>query len=177
MPNHFGERTGTHSTWLCTLRRDQGQILSQPPAKGQHSPHEDLLTDAVLSARKNANDQHCAIHQQHKNDHAQKEKQSKTSDRFPLLTWVLGHFCVYHFFSGTFLFFPFNLLHSLSLFVRRKMGVLGADRWIWLLFLGGLGLADRIKSTNCNFNDYGICFTLIPISCSRRDSQCVTSCV
>jgi hypothetical protein len=150
--------------------------LSQPPAKGQHLPHEDLLTDAVLSARENANDQHCAIHHQHKNDHAQKK--SKTFvDRFPSPlpgSWVISAYTTSSLELS--FFFPFNLLHSLSLFVRRKMGVLGADRWIWLLFLGGLGLADRIKSTNCNFNDYGICFTLIPILCSRRDFQCVTSC-
>jgi hypothetical protein len=92
---------------LHTQAASAGANLITTTVEGQHPPHEDLLTKAGLSARKYGKDQHCAIHRQHKNDHAQKEKQNFRSLPSPYLG--LGSFLRIPLFHKDFLFLSFNL--------------------------------------------------------------------
>lgn len=118
----------------------RGKLCHSHQRRFSSAPHENALIETWLSARVNAESQHCTFHRrQHKERPCTKRKSKTPSIASPLLlTWVLGHFCVYHLSSGSFL--SFNLL-SFHFSYEGRM-----EFWEPIvasgLFFFGRGLAD-----------------------------------
>jgi hypothetical protein len=156
-PGQLGRRICTHSTLAVRTQATSGANFVITTSESS-APTSRGYPDRNRAVRKDKCREPTLRHStgQHKNDHAQKEKQN-SHDRFPLSPYLgLGSFLRIPPFlldSLSFLFFQSPSFFFFPTFVRRKDGVQGADRWIWPVFWGGT-LFDWTKSTNCNSNDY-----------------------
>jgi hypothetical protein len=151
---------GLHSTWLCALKRQQGQFRPNQQRKVSTSRgYLDRKPGYLQGDKSKAN---TALLTDNTRMTMHKKEKQNSFDRYPLLSWLFWcHFRVYHISTGCpFPFFLIFFLFSLSYEGRWSFGSRSLDPACFL-FLGRVWLTELVD-TNCNSMTMHVFTSIVP---------------